>query len=71
MWKAKARRVEKFKNLSNILKKNIGALIEGWDSDDKDVDDEDIDKRDQISDTDKKKAEMRRYQRKWESYINS
>ena len=38
LWKAKARRVEKFKNLSKNLKKNIGALIERWDSDEKNGD---------------------------------
>ena len=70
MWKAKARRVEKFKYLSRSLKKNIGALIEGWDSDDKNGDDEDIDEKDKISEKDKIKAKMLRYQRKWESYIN-
>ena len=72
LWKAKWRRREKFQSLPKNLKKNIGALIEEWNLDT----DESIDKKDNkkdpenVSDTEKRKKENERIQKKWKAFLN-
>ena len=65
LWIAIARRVDKFKHLSKILKLNIGVLIEGWNCEDDDKEDDN-----NLSDKEKMKKENRRNQRKWENFLS-